>query len=101
MVALAVFAYSRFHLSGATVVVALAVFAYSRIQLNGATVVALAGFSSFPIRWTFDFADSVETGPFLTDLPDIEERVLKRNLSIVFAVKKIIRGDEKKMFQAG
>jgi len=70
------------------VMVALAVFAYSRIHLSGATVVALAGFSSFPIRWTFDFADSVETGPFLTDLLDIEERVLKRNLSIVFAVKK-------------
>jgi len=68
---------------------ALAVFAYSRIHLNGAAVVvALAAFSSFPIRWTFDFADSVETGPFLTDLLDIEERVLKRNLSIVFAVKK-------------
>jgi len=69
--------------------VAPAVFAYSRIHLSGATVVAaLAGFSSFFIRWTFDFADSVETGPFLTDLLDIEERVLKRNLSIVFAVKK-------------
>jgi len=70
------------------VMVALAAFAYSRIHLSGATVVALAGFSSSPIRWTFDFADSVETGPFLTDLLDIEERVLKRNLSIVFAVKK-------------
>jgi len=68
--------------------VAMAVFAYSRTHLSGATVVALAGFSSFPIRWTFDFADSVETGLILTDLLDIEERVLKRNLSIVFAVKK-------------
>jgi len=69
------------------VVTALAVFAYSRIHLSGA---ALAAFSSSPIRWTFDFTDSVETGPFLTDLLDIEERVLKRNLTIMFAVQKII-----------
>jgi len=70
------------------VMMALAVFAYSRIHLSGATLVAPAAFSSSPARWTFDFTDSVETGPFLTDLLDIEERVLKRNLSIIFAVKK-------------
>jgi len=70
------------------VVVALAVFVSSRNHLSyAAVVVTLAAIVSSPIRWTFDFTDFVETGPFLTDLLDIEERVLKRNLSIIFAVK--------------
>jgi len=73
------------------VVVALAIFVYFRIHLSDAAVmVALAAFSSSPVRWTLDSSDSVETGPFLTDLLDIEERVLKRNLTIMFAVQKII-----------
>jgi len=49
VVALAIFAYSRIHLSNVAVVVALAVFAYSRIHPSGAAMmVALAVFASSP-----------------------------------------------------
>jgi len=71
--------------------VALAVFVSHPNHLSDAAVmVMLAAIASSPIRWTYDIMDSVETGSFLTDLLDIDERVLKRNLSIIFAFKKII-----------
>jgi len=65
------------------VAVTLAVFVSSFNHLSYAAVVVTLAASSSRIRWTFDFTDSVETGPFLTDLLDIEERVLKQNFSIV------------------